>query len=337
MRSLPRATSHVTGPGGHMPRPPGLILSLVLFLSLALTVGACAGVRSADDDPSPTAGTPGGSVGARVVPPDKVRLVVSTDFGGEIMHEVLVDRTSGDSVMKVLAGQADVETAYGGGFVDAIDGLKSTFGGADEPSDWFYWVDGVMAQVGAADYVLKGAETVWWDYHRWQGSSFIPVVLQAFPAPWCEEALTLVADTDADAIASWAATQGLEITGRSSLTTTPEGSAVVAAAVSEVTRGSWLAELVERGPEAGVFVSIDGKTLSGLDHLGDARADLVAAAVAAPHPDDPEAHLLVLLSVDRGAMDDLLDALTTLSGDYVGLGLRDGAVVRLPDEAAGGK
>lgn len=259
--------------------------------------------------------------------------MVSTDFGAEVMHDALVDHESGDSVMRVLAAEAHIQTAYGGGFVNAVDGVKSTFGGTAEPSDWFYWVDGVLAQVGAADYRLRGGETVWWDFHPWQGSSFIPVVLQAFPAPWRDEAPIVVADAEADAVTSWAAAQGLKTTGRSSLATVPEGSAIVAATVAEIPPTSWLAEVLDQGPRAGVFVSIDGRALSALNHRGDHTAALSAAAIGAPHPADPAAHLLILLAADEAAMSDLLDTFPTLSRPYVGVGLSDGAVVGLPDES----
>ena len=54
-------------------------------------------------------------------------------------------------MMRLLAENTTVDTGYGGQFVSGIDGLRSTFGSVSsaDAADWFYWVDGVMADVGA--------------------------------------------------------------------------------------------------------------------------------------------------------------------------------------------
>ena len=59
---------------------------------------------------------------------------------------------SGVTAMQALAGRADVDTSYGGRFVQSIDGVA---GDADARRDWFYFVNGIEADRGAADYRVR--------------------------------------------------------------------------------------------------------------------------------------------------------------------------------------
>ena len=54
--------------------------------------------------------------------------------------------------MRLVQANNDVETRYGGRFVQSIDGLEG--GGAGGSVDWFYFVNGFEADVGAAEYEL---------------------------------------------------------------------------------------------------------------------------------------------------------------------------------------
>ncbi len=123
---------------------------------------------------------PGATTGA-------ASLTVTRDFGAK----QVVDTTSGavdesDTVMRVLEGGADIETRYGGGFVQAIDGLEADEGGAAGPSDWFFFVNGVESPVGAADFRLKGGEAIWWDYRNWSAASRVPAVVGSWPEPFVD-------------------------------------------------------------------------------------------------------------------------------------------------------
>jgi len=323
------------------PRRPPLTVALLLVATITLLTGlsACAGVATESDAkdtgtaPSPAASEP---AGPELVPDDQVKLVISRDYGAEVMHDVLVEHSADLDVMKVLAGQVKVETAYGGGFVNAIDGVKSTFGSTGDPQDWFYWVDGLMAEVGALDYKLEGGDTIWWDYHLWQGSGFLPVVVQAFPQPWRAAPVTLVAGEGADAVATWAATQEIEVAERTSLEKKPAGTAIVAATAAEVATAPWLTDLLGPGADVGVFVAVDETGLTGLDQTGGMQGQREAALVGAPDPEDPKAAVLVLLGRDGAALDALTRQLPGgVPGEYVGVGLRNGDLVRLPVQDAG--
>ena len=81
---------------------------------------------------------------------------MSRDFGATVMVDALAPAKQGLDVMRLLAEHATVDTSYGGQFVSGINGVRSTFGGVSRATaaDWFYWVDGVMADVGADDWKL---------------------------------------------------------------------------------------------------------------------------------------------------------------------------------------
>lgn len=106
-------------------------------------------------------------------------LWITRDRGVTVLYEGEVE--AGRTVLQALRSAADVETRYGGRFVQAIDGLA---GSAARGRDWFYFVNGVAADRGAAEYRLRGGDIAWWDYRRWAGKPEIAVVVGAFPEPF---------------------------------------------------------------------------------------------------------------------------------------------------------
>jgi hypothetical protein len=120
--------------------------------------------------------------------PGTTRLTVSRDFGERIVVEA--SRSSlpgGETVMRFLQREAKVETRYGGRFVQAIDGTRSTSSGGRR-KDWFYYVNGIEEDVGAADKELHSGDHVWWDYHDWGTAMRVPAVVGAFPEPFAHGA-----------------------------------------------------------------------------------------------------------------------------------------------------
>lgn len=119
-------------------------------------------------------------------PPDHaanetVILEITRDHGTEAIKRVNATVEAGDSVLDVLMRHAEVETAYGGGFVKAIDGIESRF--PDAQVDWFFEVDGHTAMVGAADVDVAAGDHVHWDYRTW-GPAQPPGHFNSFP--WSE-------------------------------------------------------------------------------------------------------------------------------------------------------
>ena len=65
---------------------------------------------------------------------------------------------------------------------ESIDGVK---GSLSAQRDWFYFVNGVESDRGAADVRLRPGDVEWWDYRRWSGGAMsVPVVAGAFPEPF---------------------------------------------------------------------------------------------------------------------------------------------------------
>jgi Domain of unknown function (DUF4430) len=107
-------------------------------------------------------------------------LWVTSDRGTEVLVETSVP--SGVTAMQALRSEADVETSYGGRFVQSVEGIA---GDAGARRDWFYFVNGVEADRGAAEYRLRPGDVLWWDYRTWSGDDMRqPVVVGAFPEPF---------------------------------------------------------------------------------------------------------------------------------------------------------
>ncbi|MGE5691665.1 MAG: DUF4430 domain-containing protein [Pseudomonadota bacterium] len=106
---------------------------------------------------------------------------VTRDSGATVLHEERVP--AGESVLRALDRVADVETRYGGRFVQAVDGLE---GSAARGDDWFFYVNGYLADRGAAEYRLRPGDVAWWDYRSWDPADEEAdrVVVGAFPEPF---------------------------------------------------------------------------------------------------------------------------------------------------------
>ena len=218
---------------------------------------------------------PGGSGGP-------VTVSVTRDFGDKNLEPPKSEPAhDGDTVMRLLQRGFEVKTRYGGGFVQEIDGLSGGLEG-DRRVDWFYYVNGIEADVGAAQRRVSPGDRIWWDHHDWQGAMRIPAVVGAFPEPFmsgengrrfplrlvcldpearnCNEVQTRLANADVTEVA------------RSSLEQS------VGQQVLRVLVGPWTqvrkdvaARQLEDGPRAsGVFArpSPDGRTLTVLDPDG---------------------------------------------------------------------
>ena len=105
-------------------------------------------------------------------------LWITRDRGTTVLFQGRVD--AGQTVLQALRSRAEVETAYGGRFVKAIDGLRGSLAGG---RDWFYFVNGVAPDRGAAEVRLRDGDIAWWDYRRWAGDEEVQVVVGAFPEP----------------------------------------------------------------------------------------------------------------------------------------------------------
>jgi hypothetical protein len=213
-----------------------------------------------------------------------VTLTVTRDFGAERLHEGIGTATAeeGDTVMRLLQENYEVETRYGGGFVQEVDGIA---GGREDGrrADWFYYVNGIEAPIGATERRVTAGERVWWDHHRWEAAQRVPAVVGSFPEPFLTGLegkrfpVKLVCLGDADRACDEVETR-LDDSGVAAVSR----SVLVQSAGEEILRvlvGRWadvrvdgIARRLERGPGAsGVFAqpSPAGDSLALLDADGE--------------------------------------------------------------------
>jgi uncharacterized protein DUF4430 len=108
---------------------------------------------------------------------------VTRDFGRAPLGSARVAKVrESDTVMRLLRSHFDVRTRYGGRFVQSIDGRAG--GGAGGHVDWFYWVNGVEAGGGAAEYELHPGDRVQWDHRDWSAGMRVPAIVGAYPEPF---------------------------------------------------------------------------------------------------------------------------------------------------------
>jgi hypothetical protein len=110
-------------------------------------------------------------------------LRVTRDFGRAALGSAKLAKVrEGQTVMRFLRSRFEVRTRYGGRFVQSIDGLAG--GGAGGHADWFYWVNGIEAEVGAAEYELDPGDRVQWDHRDWSAAMRVPAIVGAYPEPF---------------------------------------------------------------------------------------------------------------------------------------------------------
>jgi hypothetical protein len=85
---------------------------------------------------------------------------------------------AGVSVMDALKAVAHVKTAYGGKFVVSINNISSD---PVKKVAWFYYINGILANVGSTDYTIHPGDVVRWDFHYWGDGMSISAEIQDFP------------------------------------------------------------------------------------------------------------------------------------------------------------
>ena len=161
---------------GHPGRPVHLLAALLALLAaLALAVGC---ERRSQE--APAAAAPAATLAA------------TADYGAQTLLETRVE--PGQSLMRALRGATDVDTAYGGAFVQSMLGHA---GDASATRDWFFYVNGIVGVVSAQDVGLADGDSAWWDYRDWGALMQAPAVVGQWPAPFAHppgEAPAVAAD-----------------------------------------------------------------------------------------------------------------------------------------------
>ena len=118
----------------------------------------------------------GGSAGGEE---GTARLWVTRDRGAELLVDTEVD--ADQTLLRALAAAADVETRYGGRFIQSVNGLDGSLGAQ---RDWFWFVNGYEGDRSAASYRLREGDVAWVDYRAWEREGEARVVVGAFPEPF---------------------------------------------------------------------------------------------------------------------------------------------------------
>lgn len=271
-------------------------------------------------------------------------LRVTRDFGHQlVLAEKGLRIREDETVMRLLERNAEVDTRFGGGFVQSIEGVAGR--GPGGTSDWFYYVNGIEADEGAADYELSPGDVVQWDRREWSATADVRAIVGAFPQPLLDglggkRFPVRVECQDSESAPCRDVKQTLRDAGipaSGSSLGAPGNQNVARVVVADWSRARALptARSIELGPRrSGVFARFtdEGETLELLDEHGEPlRAEGAGAGlVAALRPTDDELLWLVTGVDDAGVAaaaaalrpDDLRDAFAVAA---VG-----GRVVKLP-------
>jgi hypothetical protein len=111
-------------------------------------------------------------------------LRVTLDHGAELLVEATtVDPSESETVIRFLDREADIETSYGGNFVDSIEGVESHVE-RGRSLDWYYYVNGIWSPVGAGEAKVHAGDRIWWDYRDWTRAYRVPAVVGSYPQPF---------------------------------------------------------------------------------------------------------------------------------------------------------
>ena len=146
-------------------RSPLGVTRLVVALSVvacALALAGCAGFGPGRGDGSGTA-----------------TIWVTKDRGTTLVEKGTVP--AGETLLRGLRSLADVDTTYGGRFVESISGIS---GSGSSQRDWFWFVNGLLGDTSAAEYRLHAGDVAWWDIRSWTQDYDTEVVVGAFPEPF---------------------------------------------------------------------------------------------------------------------------------------------------------
>ncbi len=199
---------------------------------------------------------------------------VTANFGSKAYGTASERKVPGsETVMSLLERHFRVDTRYGGGFVESIDGHT---GGGDH-RDWFYFVNGVQAAQGAATTAVHRGDHIWWDLHDWSATETIPAVVGSYPEPFtsglggkkfptllnCGSGVQKACDEVGTALHRYGVKAADQVLGTGSGS---DSLAVVIGTWSQI-KGVIAAELIASGPrDSGVYAQFAGPSSLELDN-----------------------------------------------------------------------
>jgi len=111
------------------------------------------------------------------VPPNlgTFTIEVTENHGQTVIADKQVAVVKGESLMDYMHSNFQIVTAYGDNFMVAINGIHSQWtdvpASQRQPVDWFLYLNGQEAPVGAGSVDPKSGDVDQWDYHRWDPST----------------------------------------------------------------------------------------------------------------------------------------------------------------------
>ena len=209
-------------------------------------------------------------------------VLVTGNFGSQRYGSAIEKHVPGsETAMSLLERHFKVSTAYGGGFVESIDGHA----GSSRHRDWFYYVNGIEAAKGAAATGVHAGDHVWWDLHDWTATDSVPAVVGSYPEPFttgsggrrfptllnCGPNVQTACDDIGNALHHYGVKAADQVLGTGSGS---DSLAVVVGTWSEV-KNIIAAQLIAAGPrDSGVYAQFVGSSGQALE-LDNAKGDVV--------------------------------------------------------------
>ncbi len=211
--------------------------------------------------------------------PAQARVIVTTYFGAHILLDAVVGIDEGTTAMEALASLAETRTAYGGGFVQSINGV----GGGASKADWFYYINGLTARTGGMEYTLSDGDVEHWDYHPWSAYEGLSAIMGSFPCAFVngyggERRPSLVAyepeyaGEAADISAFLRAAGATEVSTVSLAQLTREQTASSHLVLLAGPDALAVREMFDKRSRLGISVSLDGGVLRAFAASGDEEA-----------------------------------------------------------------
>lgn len=278
-------------------------------------------------------GTAGGKASA-----GQYRLDVTQNFGGTNLFAQSVPFAPKQDLLSSMREHLEVETAYGGGFVNSINGIASGYTDKSiftrKKRDWFYYVNGSVSAVGADAYSLRAGDAVWWDYHDWSGGgSNAPAVIGSYPHPFTTgydgaQPGTVIyyggtRSDDANRLAG-----GLKNAGAANVRVAPYADGkILNAATNVIVIGTWaelsgqsaVQELFGAPTRTGLYASFDGNGATALNFEGKATERKGQAAILATGTGNGDTTpLWLVVGAKEASLDQAIDLLVGQSGSLKG-------------------
>lgn len=242
-------------------------------------------------------------------------VLITRDFGRVVMYdEAHAVRESDDSMRLLTRSVERVETAYGGGFVESIDGYGSSSDG-DSRTDWFFYLDGTESPIGALESTVRPGQSIWWDRRDWSATMHVPAVVGSWPKPFGSKAPEVGVEcqmpdrSDCDGVI-----QDLRRTGSRVSRQAAESAPlrVLVGPWEEIRRDS-LASSIENGPSSsGVYARFETRggawVLQPLDPAGEPVGSPEVSGLVAALSDSPDRVTWVVTGGDPSSVPRHLEA-----------------------------